>query len=254
MPDSRPGPEFALLSRFAGTGAHPAGWTWRLMSIPVALLCVDCLLIGLDLSRVSLGFPDSGRFRVANDRSYGELWQYGKELALGAAFFMLYRRRRLRIYAVWSALFFVFLADDALKLHETGGSLLVHALGLRPLWGLRAQDFGELAALAPVYLGLLAALVWCFRGADRRARSLSLATAVLIGVLAVFGVLGDMLHSWMNSGREFFAILEDGGEMLAMSALAALIWFELLGVPWRRGPFGPAAAQRGAAGDRPRSR
>lgn len=254
MSVSRPKPEFVLLSRIAGTGAQPAGWTWRLVSIPVALLCVDCLLIGLDLSRVSFGFPDSGRFRVANDRSYGELWQYAKELALGAAFFMLYRRRGLRIYAVWSAMFLVFLADDALKLHEIVGSLLVHALGLRPLWGLRAQDFGELAALALFYPGLLAALVWCFRGADRRARSLSLAMALLIGVLAFFGVLGDMLHSWMSSGREFFAILEDGGEMLAMSALAALICFELSGAPWRRGPFGPAAAQRGAAGDRPRSR
>lgn len=252
MPNASSLPEFPLLSRLAGADA--ARWSWRLLWIPILFVCIDAVLIGLDLSRVSFGFPQGGKFRVANDRSYGELWQYGKELAMGVAFLLLYRRRRLRIYAVWSALFFLFLADDALKLHETGGTAIVRALGLSPLWGLRAQDFGELAAIAPAGIALLAAFVWTYRGADRRARSLSLAMIGLIGVLAFFGVFGDMLHSWMTSSREYFAIFEDGGEMLAMSALATLVYFEMIGVPWRPRHLNERAAQRGASGARPSSR
>lgn len=224
--------EFPFLSRLGGADPQLAGWSWRLMWIPILLVCADVSLIGLDVSRISFGFPHGWQFRVANDRSYGELFQYCKELGMGLAFLLLFRRRQSGIYAVWSTLFFLFLADDALKLHEGGGSMFSHTFGLHPLWGLRGQDVGELAVIAPAFIAFLAAFGWSYRKADGRARSLSLAMFALIAALAFFGIFGDLLHSWTSSRREFFAVFEDGGEMLAMSALATLVYFELVGAPW----------------------
>ncbi|MBA3562447.1 MAG: hypothetical protein H0W33_00260 [Gammaproteobacteria bacterium] len=234
MSAARPELEFPFLSWLGAADPRLAGWSWRLIWIPILLVCADLALIGLDVSRISFGFPVGWQFRVANDRSYGELLQYCKELGIGLAFLLLCWRRQSGIYAVWSALFLLFLADDALKLHEAGGSIFSHSFGVDPRWGLRAQDLGELAVTAPAFAAFLVTFVWFYRMADGRARSLSRAMLVLLAGLVFFGVFGDMLHSWMSSHRELFAVFEDGGEMLAMSALATLVYFELVGAPWRR--------------------
>jgi hypothetical protein len=202
--------------------------------LPCAIVCVDLILIGLDYSRRWFEVLRWWPLRVSNDWSFGELYQYSKEIVIGVAFLFLFCNRKLGIYALWSALFFLFFADDAFYLHEIGGSIIARQLGFSPHFGLRAQDFGELAASAVLGLPFLAALMFSYRGADERARSLSNAMFVLIGALAFFGIFGDMLHSWVERGASLFALFEDGGEMLAMSALGTLVYLELIDAPWRR--------------------
>ncbi|MEO0996493.1 MAG: hypothetical protein AAFX58_03145 [Pseudomonadota bacterium] len=210
----------------------PVPKRWWLL--PLLLLAADLVLMGIHFAGHYVPALRHPRLMVSTDWSYGEMLQYVKELAIAAAFVVLYARRHAGILLVWAALFVFLLADDALSLHENAGAMIRRGLDLPSMFGLRGQDFGELAAVAPIGLLFAGLLFVTFRRSDTLARSLSLATLILTGVLAGFGIVGDMLHSAIQVHRWFFALLEDGGEMLAMTAIATLVYAELRRVPWRR--------------------
>lgn len=116
---------------------------------------------------------------------------------------------------VWGSL----LLDDSLQLHERLGSMVASRMGYAPAFHLRAQDFGELTVVGSVgllFAGLLALTWW--RG-DREFRRVSRDLALLVGVVVLFGVGVDMLHSMAGSPAltAALALVEDGGEMVSMS-------------------------------------
>ncbi len=207
----------------------PGRW-WLL---PLLLLAADLVLMGIHFASHYVPALKQPRLMVSNDWSYGEMLQYVKELAIAAIFVTLYLRRRAGLLLVWAALFALLLLDDALSLHENAGAMIRRGLELPSMFGLRGQDFGELAAVLPIGLLFALLLLVTFRRGDPAARSLTLAMLALTGVLAGFGIVGDLVHSWIPVHRWFFALLEDGGEMLAMTAIAALAYAELRRVPWR---------------------
>lgn len=224
-----------------GSGSHRGifncnmpGSPYRLMWLPCLIVTADLALIGLDFFSNLFDMLGDWKFRVSNDWSYGEIFQYFKELAIGLGFLFLYWQRRFGIYVIWAALFFFFLLDDALSIHENGGAIIRRALEFRPYFGLRAQDFGELAVIAPIGFVFLAGLIFAYGRANQEARSLSRIVFVLIGALLVFGVFGDLLHSWIQRRKDWFAIFEDGGEMFAMSGVASIVYLKLINAPWRR--------------------
>ena len=122
-------------------------------------------------------------------------------------------------YLSWSLLFLYLLLDDSLQLHERLGSIVASRMGYAPGFQLRAQDFGELTVVGSVGLlfASLLALTW-WRG-DREFRTVSRDLALLVGVVVLFGVGVDMLHSMAGSPAltAALALLEDGGEMVSMS-------------------------------------
>jgi hypothetical protein len=171
----------------------------------------------------NIGFFDPN-LSIERDRGYAEIWQYGKTFVIILLLLGISLRRANRSYLSWAGLFLYFLLDDSLTLHERLGQLLANHLGYVPGLNLRAKDFGELTfiGLAALVFGTLLALTW-FRG-DATFRSVSKRLALLVGLVVVFGVGLDMVHIMAEHIvlRMSLAIVEDGGEMVAISLI---LWY-----------------------------
>lgn len=198
-----------------------------------------CLLLLGDLACIVLhllwlaGVADHQYFSLEFDKGYAEFFQYLKELWIAAMLLHLALRctgRGCWGYVVWSGLFFYLLADDAVSLHEKGGRYFADNFStiFQPMLGLRAVDFGELvvsAAVGSITLG--AVLLFYWRG-NPDFQKASRHLMVLAMFLAIFGVIVDMLHMLFKGSKALYAgmgLLEDGGEMIAMSLL---LWYVLL--------------------------
>jgi hypothetical protein len=150
---------------------------------------------------------------------WGETYQYLKMYWIVLLLVGVSIRRGKLSYLSWALLFVYLLLDDSLLFHERLGSMVASRLGYTPVLNLRAQDFGELTVVAAaglVFAGLLSFTWW--RG-DPEFRRVSRGLALLVGVLLLFGVGVDLLHgiSDIPAVMALRALLEDGGEMVAMS-------------------------------------
>ena len=192
------------------------------------LLCADVAFLLLHVSNVVFFLlRGSGRlppynplFSLATDGGYPEVFQYVKEYWIVIVLVIVCWRTREGIYATWALFFTYLLCDDALGIHETVGEAIaahwkyVAALGLLP------KDFGELAFWAIVGSAFLMLITYFYvRGSDS-AKDVSRDVVVLLGVLILFAVLIDMVHSAFREGPvRGLTILEDGGEMITMSSV-----------------------------------
>jgi hypothetical protein len=168
----------------------------------------------------SIGFSDR-RFSLYRDLGFAEFFQYPK-MALAALLMIgTSRGTRRRSYLIWAALFLYLLLDDSLRVHERAGRAISGYLEYAPALHLRAQDYGELTVFAAV--GVLFAtpllIAWWRGDADLRRDYRDL--ALLVGCLALVGVVLDLLHVMVQIRALGGAIglLEDGGEMIVMSVI-----------------------------------
>lgn len=160
--------------------------------------------------------------RLDRDRSYAEVFQYLKLGWLVLLMGWLMLKRDFLVCVGWVLLFLFFLFDDALGLHEHVGAALARHPGLTTVMGLRAQDMGELAfiGLAAGLILPLIALGYRLAAPDRRVLPRRLFMAMVL--LGICGVGADMAHQALPGGL-FWVIVEDGGEMLAISLALTLV-------------------------------
>jgi len=191
------------------------------------LVTVDLTLIAAGLVRLVVAGPSlTDRWLLETDGGVAEYAGYLQQAALVVLLLALCWAARSLVWAAYAVLFLCALADDYLRLHETKGAWLADRLAAH-LWfpsdgflGLRANDLGEL-----LVWGLLAAVpvlaaVVLHRRSDGWNRRASLGMAALIAVYVFFGAVLDQLHvlvsdSWLG---DVVGTLEDGGELLALSA------------------------------------
>ena len=161
---------------------------------------------------------------ISEDGGYGEIFQYLKEFGVAAMLLAIAIRQARMIHLAWAALFVYFLLDDALQIHEVFGARLVALFQLQPMGGLKAQDLGELGVSAGFGALLFGFIGACYLFADAAARRISRHLFALVMLLCLFGVVVDMLHSAIPSpiGRAVWGLIEDGGEMVAMSLI---VWY-----------------------------
>lgn len=147
----------------------------------------------------------------------------------GVMMLWMFRRGRQALSLFWALLFMYLLMDDSLALHEKLGYRLARAFDYAPMLGLRAQDFGELTVVAVVGSVFLILGLAAYRASDSQARGTTLVLAGFLAVLIFFGTVVDaaMIIVETADGSFLGEALEDGGEMMAMSALCWYV-YELL--------------------------
>lgn len=155
------------------------------------------------------------------DGGFAELLSYGSAFIAAANFLIVYLIHRSRLLPFFSNLMAFIAIDDALRYHETAGKLISRTLGFPGRYGLRPQDFGELAAWAIVGTVFAILFLWslrCTNHGDGGVVALGLAP---FAVLVVCGVLFDLLHAIANEnlGRAS-ALVEDGRELIAVVVIA----------------------------------
>jgi hypothetical protein len=143
-------------------------------------------------------------------------------------FFILAIRKSKFLYFNWAAVFGYMLLDDCGEIHEKLGLKIGSYLHFVPPFGLRTQDFGELAVFIIFGFVLLLPLLVCFYMSDENERMVSKYLFAMLIAFGVFGIFFDMLNMIIVGMRssplleQITAVLEDGGEMIIMSII---VWF-----------------------------
>lgn len=188
------------------------------------LFAVDLAFAAIHLVHTLTDSLSDPRFSLAHDQGYSEIFQYVKMFVVVILLAALWWQSRQPVYAAWTVLYAYLLGDDALQFHERGGAALADILGFTPKFGLRAVDFGELTISAGVGAVIFTAIYLSYLRSSQHARKASQDLVLLLATLVGFGVGVDMLHVVAGNGALgiLFGLLEDGGEMLAVSAT---VWY-----------------------------
>jgi hypothetical protein len=191
----------------------------------VLLISGDLTFIFLHLLNVETGWMRGVNISLEADGGIPETYQYAKEFWMAACMAITFWRTRLRLYAAWSALFGFLLLDDAGQIHEQGGAWLAGRFELPAMFGLRSKDTGELMVAAGIGLTMVAIVALTSWRRGEQSERVSRDVLSLTCMLGVFGVFVDMLHvmTYLNGSllAQVLLVVEDGGEMVVMSALTA---------------------------------
>lgn len=199
------------------------------------LLLVDAAFISLYVARdflfdTSFGsILSSDLWLLEKDGGFPEIYQYVKTFVAAALLFGLFKARRNATYLAWFLALCFVLLDDVLQLHETFGNFLLANYQLPTIAGIDSYLYVEAILWAIIGLPLMALLIYgYFR--DVSTRMLSRRITYLFIVLFLFAGIADGLHAFIarfGSSLPYVkgltAILEDGGEMLALSLMTAYI-------------------------------
>lgn len=190
------------------------------------------LLVGLDVAArygELTGQYLPVQFFLSQDRSFGEFLEYAVMLSMAVMLFAVGARGGHRIYVIFGALFLFLTADNALEVHENAGAALAflfpQGLVLEP------HHIAEGLIFAGIGIGLILSAVFGLREADAKTRYDAMIMLGLIGAVAFFGVVVDVLTSLggqSNTSIQILAFVEDGGEfaMILISFLAILGMYE----------------------------
>ena len=153
------------------------------------------------------------------------MYQYLKLIAIVVMLVCLAVRCSL-MFLSWALVFGYLLLDDIAQVHESAGWIVSDTFALSTWAADRAGDVGELIFAGLVATGFLILLAIPYRMGPESFRQVSRRLALLIGLLAVFGVGMDFLHGLlMNQGAWvdwWMAVIEDGGEMVILSLV---VWY-----------------------------
>ena len=185
------------------------------------LLLVDAIFIVLHIVHTYTNLLPELIFSIEQDRSYAEMFQYIKELWIVALLFFMAIRNMKLTYFLWACLFVYLLLDDSFRLHERLAYFVVTWFGIQPEFGLRALDIGELVVSSCIGIFFLVAIWAVYYKSSFSERRTAKRLGALVVLLAVFGVLLDMLHILIHGfGAAIVAgMIEDGGEMIVMSVI-----------------------------------
>lgn len=156
---------------------------------------------------------------ITADRKLPEFFQYFKFLAICLFLKRAADRRGQWQFYSWILFFTYLLLDDSMKIHEKCGKLLTKLPDLEPLFGLDMHNFGELAVSLIAGSILIIPLIWAYLSGTSAFRAISHRLVVLIGILVFFGVAVDNFSLFRTDFRLAGELIEDGGEMLAVSVI-----------------------------------
>ncbi len=167
-------------------------------------------------------------FALTEDLSLPEYFQYLKLICTLFLLFYLFLRKKDVGYIAWFLFFALLLGDDAFQLHERYGAMLVYHLNLQPLFGLRAVDFGEMLYASLAGFIVIPFMAVSYYKGSWEFRKISVDITLLVGILLFFGIVVDAIHSMLSevvyiSG--ILALIEDGGEMVAVSIITWYFYF-----------------------------
>jgi hypothetical protein len=195
-------------------------------------LALLVLLVSADLAFILLhqlnvetqwlrGVPTSLEAEFGLPESFQYIKAFWIVVSMGIAFAIT----RTRVYASWAVVFAFFLFDDSLKIHERVGTWLGRRHGLPSAFGLRPDDTGEMIVAAVMGVSMLALVGLALRRGCEQSTRIARDVLLLVVALAIPAVVVDQLHVVAYVQRSLWAqvllIVEDGGEMIVMSALTA---------------------------------
>ncbi|MEM8721221.1 MAG: hypothetical protein AAGE84_18300 [Cyanobacteria bacterium P01_G01_bin.39] len=164
---------------------------------------------------------------LTQDQSYGEIFQYIKELWIMLLLGFGYCQRKKLIFLSWSLFYGYLLLDDALSIHEKSGAVVSNFLGFKEILNIRSVDFGEVLVSMMVAISFLLLISWGYATAKYRERKYSNILILLILTLSIPGIVFDLLQVMVSNNDilySIFSLLEDGGEHIVISLTLAFVY------------------------------
>jgi hypothetical protein len=196
------------------------------------LLIVDLVFIVIHIVTCFLyfigkieNFGDYNFLVLTQDESFAEIFQYLKYVSVIVMIGYLMYVEKAYAYISWVLLFIFFLLDDSLSLHESMGEVLVEEFNFKPMFGLRAVDFGELTFVAIVGVAILLSFVLAYIKGNTIFKKRTIDLFILLGFMIFFGIGFDMLHEILGENLKVgfvIGLIEDGGEMIVMTLI---VWY-----------------------------
>jgi hypothetical protein len=207
-------------------------WVTKLLFL---CLATDAGFIFVHIIHWQTSLANSHLFSIEEDRGYAEIFQYIKEYWTVLLLGLTAIQKRSLLYLNWASLFIYLLLDDALDIHEKVGSSISTTFAFYDLFGVRAIDWGELIVSASVGMFFLGWIAASYRFGDSKFRRASQGLILLMLTLVLFGVVIDLVHGVLNFTKisSLIGLVEDGGEMLVMSAIVCFV-FDLSEFPQNR--------------------
>ena len=195
----------------------------------LALLIIDTFFLASHLA-LNFGYLENRAFHLEIDGGYPEIFQYLKLFACAAITLYVATSLTSPQRAILAALLLFLLFEDAVGLHEDVylfGERYVH---LQPVGPFSVHHLWELL-YGIVTGGLLVGIFIfsIFRTTDTSLRERLILILFLLLLLGAFGIFVDALHGIFQEAKtsvyleSFFGLVEDWGEMLTISVMAALI-------------------------------
>lgn len=170
------------------------------------------------------GFLDNNPYySLELDLGYSEFYQYMKEFWIFILLLFVFFKEKKTIYILWSIFFLYLLLDDSLAFHENYGKLLKDYFNIQPRFGLRSQDFGEVLVSFSVGFVFLISIGISYLKTNLLGKRISENIVALVLMLVFFGIFIDLLHIAVPYYKNRFTLIEDGGEMLVMSAIVCYV-------------------------------
>ena len=189
------------------------------------LISADLAFIVLHLVNVETGWLRGVPISLEADGGLPETYQYIKTFWIALSMASTFWRTRVGLYGAWAVVFSFLLIDDAGQIHERVGKWLGRSYQLPVAFGLRPEDIGEQLFAALVGASMLALVGFASWRGSGQSKSVSRDILCLVVALAFVGVAVDALHVIAYVHRSLLAqvllVIEDGGEMLVISALTA---------------------------------
>jgi len=201
------------------------------LDILILLLCADIFFVILHLIHKIPFLNDliplfnEDAFSISHDLGLAESYQYVQELWIALLFLWLVFHFRKTAYWGWAALFGYFLVDDMLGVHEWLGDhvgpLMGNLLANTPLAGAKMDSLGELVPLAGLGLVFFVILYLTYRRSNLDTRAVFRVLTWMTAALLFFGVVLDAFDTFLPTEmlKSVARLIEDGGEMFAMSVI-----------------------------------
>lgn len=199
----------------------------------IAIIVADAIVLGLYTAwaaaehyQLEHSYFYHKRFFSSADESLMEDVGYLKEFASVVMLGLIGWKRRSILFAALAFFVLVMLADDSLRFHEMLGAALASR-------GLEVPISQAIAALIEGVLPIaLVAVAWV--RAKSAERAVANAVLICLAILLFFAVGMDTVHEFINQitprHGKIFALFEDGGELLSLTLLVAVIAGVLLRV------------------------
>lgn len=205
------------------------------------LLAVDAFFVVMHVLCIHFGVLSNYRWSLGADRGYSEKFQYLQYAAvcMGLAAIVVWRTRDWVLVA-WFILIGLLMLDDMFTGHEILGLWISELAQLPAVLGMKPRHLGELLGAGLLGLVVVPLLLVAHLRARAPALRLSRDLFVLFGALVLCGVGIDLLHAMATGGpAKVLGILEDGGEILAVTAMIYVVLQHL----WTEGEpaFRPSA-------------
>lgn len=206
----------------------------------VFLVAADFVFIALHVVHI-LGIigaiSENANFAIDRDRGYAEVYEYIKMFWIALGLGGLAWRQQQVLYGLGGLLFAFLAVDNIMELHEQLGAWSADAFALEAGAHVLGSDMVQIAYWGSIGIATLLVGWRFYRRADPSARRLGQRLLLGLAGLAVFGVAVDTLHSIVGLATgsvfwdELLAVVEDGGELVVMSWICAVVLIAIADLP-----------------------